>query len=1223
MQITQTKAVLFAVLCLTVITMQTIAGPVPRETWFPSGLDVVRDPLTGRLGVPEFYGETIVSGSANSPVIWQDPLTRDAHLYIGASNGGVYLRRYSFAEDRWSDRWIWVSRPGTGYTCSQSIGVLSISPDGRYLAVGEGNASNYQSLGVPGYSLQIGAIQPDGMIEWLETSSVAQAVLNLGFPIRSLHWQEQGLVATTWNQSQLYLGKNGQFVTGGTLLLVSQSDAGGIATATIAMYGSWNLMIDSITESANAPLLIAGHNTQPVSGSYSNLVGVVRPNGSVTPLSGTDFRNYLQGLETSQLKIARISLYPHLVDGVLTAFVGSYASSGGKDMISRIDRLTIDPLTYELIDFSGANVQGKIGTNQAANDGFYGNFSLSANPLDPQGLEVFSGGNAYGGINAYTYAGGLVGVGFGAKPASIDYLYGPLGSNGQIGDPSPGAPHADSRQITYYETPKGWSLVQSDDGGIWQLPLQAEGVRWWSSLSAPGLNTLENIASDWNSITKSVVAAYQDNAAAVGRFGSAYPYMQNVWMGDGQLAFFDDAEPTALGKFTSAYVSSYQYLASEAGNIQRIALDESGFFKSYDDIGMYLDFDGQVIPFSESFAFTSQNLPVPFSAPLAANAYRSGDIVMAGRFNVYETTGVDPRDLPDSLIFKPLFDWNADPEAPAQLNTYWVNSIDNQGSPQNTQVQTAFDSLYVGLQIAGPGGNDVRFSGIYGRKAGDTASLGPVYQAVLGAGPIVAIAHRPSQNQGDTVYWLQSGIPVGNGRSNNQAELSLNSAQMLGIHSANGQNRMIPLTELGLAFSPSDPYKAQSLVYVPAVNGHDEYLVIGSQEGAWIAPLNGSAEPASFTRMNWQGLPASTPPGSPNVTMKYDPQDDLLVTTQLGQGVWLYSFTGQVDPAKVSDQKLILTDTQLQQQAKPDLDKRGNQMNTGLFVQLNDHLMDPNKAYDVDLVFHDFAQWQNNLELLTPTVGAVGKTPASYNLLDDSGQARFHATLNNGQLSLPIHFEPGVTKMVITVNIKEFPEFVPSFSLNFTASLKGSSGSATGHLVLASGSPAYTVYIPSGRSVLDPFSPEFDPQNKSLPRFRYGSEKWVTGPIFHIPGEGYSDDDIVYVGTHGNKVKTGKGADLLYIDGNTTGPNQLSGGPGKNQFRLVSTYGDLPTEPQWVMDFKPSRDAIGLVGVTYEDLTFNNSPQGAELHVFGQRVGIFRNIGKQALKRKKNFIFYP
>ncbi|MCF7969256.1 MAG: hypothetical protein K9K68_08845, partial [Methylococcaceae bacterium] len=189
--------------------------------------------------------------------------------------------------------------------------------------------------------------------------------------------------------------------------------------------------------------------------------------------------------------------------------------------------------------------------------------------------------------------------------------------------------------------------------------------------------------------------------------------------------------------------------------------------------------------------------------------------------------------------------------------------------------------------------------------------------------------------------------------------------------------------------------------------------------------------------------------------------------------------------------------------------------------------------------------------------------------------------------------------------------------------LKGSSGSATGHLVLSSGSPAYTVYIPSGRSVLDPFSPEFDPQNKSLPRFRYGSEKWVAGPIFHIPGEGYSDDDIVYVGTHGNKVKTGKGADLLYIDGNTTGPNRLYGGPGKNQFRLVSTYGDLPTEPQWVMDFKPGRDAIGLVGVTYEDLTFNNSPQGAELHVLGQRVGIFRNIGKQALKRKKNFIFYP
>ena len=1196
-----------AALLLPLTSPQSLSAPVPKETWFPTGLDVIRDPLTGRLGVPEFYGDTVVSGSANSPVIWQDPVTKDALLYIGASNGGVYLRRYSYAEDRWSDRWTWVSRPGTGYTGAQSIGVLSISPDGRYLAVGQGNPSNLNDTGVPGNGIQIGAIQPDGSLLWLENSSEADSVLNQGFPIRSLHWHGQWLAATTWNLSESYLGRDGQFSPGGTVLIASQSAAGGLETVTERLQFGWNWMTDSVKTMPNGPLLAAGNNVLPAAGSYANAVGVFMEGGSVSPLAGSLYPTYLQGLDAKELKIARIAVHPQLVDGAIVAFVGAYAPKGN-ELISRIDRLLIDPLTYDLIDFTPGDVQGKIGTNQASNSGSYGNFSLSANPLDPLALSVFSGGNTYGGINAYTYSGGLVKVGFGSNPVSLDYLYGPLGSNGQVGDPPPGAPHADSRQITYYDTPNGRALIQTDDGGVWQLPLESEGIRWWSSLSAPGLNTLENTTVDWNATTNSVVAAYQDNAASVGSYGSPYPYMQNVWMGDGQLAFFDDARPTDLGRYTSAYVSAQQYLADQSG-INRIALDEAGLFRSYDNIGMYLNYKGETIPFSEKDFFELQKLNVPFHAPLATNAYRPNDIVMAGRLNVWETAAVDPSNLPDSLVFQPIIDYEEDSDNPADWLTLWVNALDNQGSPQAAQAKTAYDSLYVGLQIAGPGGKGIQFSGLYGRQAGATPTLAPLVQVPVDAGPILAIAHRPTVNQDDTVFWLQGGDTVNNF---NNVIVASSTVQSLGIHSPNGQTRFIPLTALGLEFSPSDAFKAQSLVYVPAVNGHGEHLVIGSQEGAWISALDANGEPGRFTRMNWQGLPEATPPGSLNVTMKYDPQDDLLVTTQLGQGAWLYSFSGQIEPAKVSAQKLILTDTVLQQQATPSLDKRGNQMNTGLFVQLNDKLMDPTQAYDVDLVFDDFAQWQNNLELLTPTGGAVGKTPASYNLLEASGQARFHASLNNGKLTLPIHLEPGVTKMAILVNIKEFPEIVPTFSLNFSATLRGSGDLATGHLVLSSGSPAYTVYIPGGRSLLDPFSPEFDPQNKdALPRF------------FHIPGLGYSEDDIVYVGTEGNKVKTGKGADLLYVDGNTTGINQLYGGPGKNQFRLVNVYRDMPNYAQSVMDFKPGRDTIGLVGVTYEDLTFKNSPQGAELYVSGQKVGVFRHIGKQALKRKKNFVFYP
>lgn len=1212
------RRVLFALATLTLplTSPQSLSAQstVPKKIWFSTGLDVIRDPLTGRLGVPEFLGDTVVSGSANSPVIWQDPATKDALLYIGASNGGVYLRRYSYAEDRWSDRWTWVSRPGSGYNGSQSIGALSISPDGRYLAVGEGNASNYSSYGVPGNGIHIGAIQPDGSLLWLENSSAANAILSAGSPVRSLHWQGQYLAATTWN-----LWSPDYPEQGGAVLIASQSETGGLETVSRNWQAGWNLVTDGVKAMPNGQILAAGNNPfASASGPYANKnrVGVIMGDGSVNSLEGTLYDTYLQGLDANQLTINRISVHPQMVDGFIVAFVGSYAvlkdGNEKKETISRIDRLVINPLTWDLIDFTIGNVQGKIGKDQAANVRTYGNFSLSANPLDPMGTNVFSGGNQYMTNNAFTTGGGLVQVGFGSNSVSLDYLYGPLRSNGQSGDPPPGQPHADSRQITYYDTPNGLALIQTDDGGVWQLPLQGEGIRWWSSLSAPGLNTLENTTVDWNATTNSVVAAYQDNAASVGNYGSPYPYMQNVWMGDGQLAFFDDAKATRVGQLTSAYVSSYQYLVSPSF-IQRTALDKAGLFKSYDLVDMYLTRQGETFPFSEKPWFDAQQLDIPFSAPLSTNAYRPNDVVMAGRFNVYETTAVDPKTLPNSLVFQPLIDDDLDSDSPSDQPTYWVNAIDNRGSPKSARARGAYDSLYVGLQIAGPGGKGVKFSGIYGRQAGVNPLLAPLVQVGQDAGPILAIAHRSTAKKGDTVFWLQGGNNVGN--LNNMA-VNPSKLQSLAIHSPNGQTRFIPLTDLGLEFSPSDSFKAQSLVYVPAVNGHGEHLVIGSQEGAWISSLNRNGEPGPFTRMNWQGLPEGTPPGSLNVTMTYDPQDDLLVTTQLGQGAWLYSFRGQIQPAKVSAQKLILTDTHLSQQVEPALDKRGTQLNTVLFVQLNDKLMDPTQAYDVDLVFDDFAQWKNNLEMLSLSGGALGITPPSFNLLDTSGQDRFNASLSNGKLTMPIHLKPGVSKMAISVNVKEFPKFVPTFSLNFSATLRGAGDSAAGHLVLSSGSPARTVYIPGGRSQLDPYSPEFNPQTTdALPRFIFGSKQRVSAPN--------SDDDIVYVGTKGTQVKTGKGADLLYVDGHTAGTNKLYGGPGKNQFRLVGSYQDIPEHAQSVMDFKPGRDTIGLVGVTYEDLRFRNSAQGAELYVFGQKVGIFRHIGKEALKRKKNFVFYP
>ena len=112
-----------------------VVTAILANTWIPSGNDYVIDGLWGRLGVQENFGETYISGATNGLTIKQTE--EKVFLYAGASNGGVHLRVYDKIADKWGDSWSWISKPGSGYTGSQSIGVLSISDDGKYLAVGQ------------------------------------------------------------------------------------------------------------------------------------------------------------------------------------------------------------------------------------------------------------------------------------------------------------------------------------------------------------------------------------------------------------------------------------------------------------------------------------------------------------------------------------------------------------------------------------------------------------------------------------------------------------------------------------------------------------------------------------------------------------------------------------------------------------------------------------------------------------------------------------------------------------------------------------------------------------------------------------------------------------------------------------------------------------------------------------------------------------------------------
>ena len=177
---------------------------IAANTWVPTGNDYIIDGLWGRLGVQEKFGETYVSGATNGLAIQE---TDDkVFLYAGAANGGIHLRVYDKNNDSWGDSWNWINKPGSGYEGSQAIGVLSISPNGEYLAAGQGNPSNGGALAAPSQGITIGKINENGSIDWLPVSDNALKSLE-NENIRSMEWVGDSLVALSYTGNPKLEGK--------------------------------------------------------------------------------------------------------------------------------------------------------------------------------------------------------------------------------------------------------------------------------------------------------------------------------------------------------------------------------------------------------------------------------------------------------------------------------------------------------------------------------------------------------------------------------------------------------------------------------------------------------------------------------------------------------------------------------------------------------------------------------------------------------------------------------------------------------------------------------------------------------------------------------------------------------------------------------------------------------------------------------------------------------
>jgi len=1016
--------------------------------WNKTGNDWIRDGLTGRLGAPKRFGDTIVSGATNAVAIRET--SGGSTIYIGSVNGGVYSRRYDKTTDTWEDQWTWISKPGSGYSGGQSIGALALSSDGQYLAVGQGNPSNYTGRGTPSSGIQIGKIAEDGAIEWLPITPETSEILK-GINIRSLEWRGSSVFATGWN-----IGAD--WNQGNIMSATVEGDQVKVAEKA----NNFNLQIE---QTPTGTLIAAGY--EPQSGNINNNIFSANADLGLDLLDGTRYSDYIQELNQGGYAITRIAAHPRLVDGKIILFVGSSL----KDAISRIDRLVFEPGNLELTDVSSFHAGNMIGTGQAGNLKYYGNFSLASDPFDTTGRSVYAGGNGYWLSPIATSiltTGGLVRVGFKADAThEATFLYGPHLENGKFeisreNPPSPGAPHADSRTISFYTGKDGPRLVQTDDGGIWQLRLEADphgsqpaNKAWWTSLTTDGLNTLEVMMADWGSQANIIASSYQDNAASLGYHGDAFA--TNLWVGDGEIAVIDDGGDGR--QKATGYLSGYWYLFF--GSMQKYAYNNQGFVKGMQYVDFYLqpELSRKPIPWNQTpeVLYYLEEMErreadslmgiAPFLLPFEENAYRQGSMVMIGRVNAYETI----RAKGNNLVFRPLLAEDTPLLTENKINKD-ITALDNQGSAGTGKISELYlatsDHTTNSVQILGRDESAFKAN----RKS---ASVRPLSfsnlseQDLSEAGAIIDIAHQPSESGNDRLYWLQGGESV-------LFSFGSPSHQVLRIGKEYQEVRTFSLEELGISADQSDPYGMQSVTYVPKNSIHGEKLVVAGLSGAWISDLDAEGMPEGFSAMNWSGLPESLAPGSYINNVKYEPGDDLLILNTLGQGNWIYSFSGELGDRPAPKELLILPNTTLPIQNKADLNKRGDQINQTIAFQLDGRLQSKDRATKTEIVLHQPERWRKFMEIVSPYHVYINdikdlrereRANDWVNLLRPKSLEYRGGYETENEIVMPFPFYPGISMFNLTINPKEYTK-PNTAKLDYTFRLADGSESITRTLTL-------------------------------------------------------------------------------------------------------------------------------------------------------------------------------
>ena len=799
-------------------------------------------------------GSGIASGAINSLAIKQDPTTKSGWLYAASVNGGLWSSKYNGETDGF-EPWQWQSN-SNDYIGSQSISKIEITQNQKWLIAGRGKPSNW--VGGSGNildPLQVAEILVDGSVRWLDNENGIQTNI-FDAPVTALESVDELIIIGTYNKG---------------LQVSSLNNTGKLQTITPA-YLDINPATDDSTEFNNIRSIAIGDSGRI----YAAVLGKGVYTISKQELANNKASTWSLLKDTNNLSLGKDNL--RLATGTDPA-TGEEIIFFGTSSKGRID--TINQTRFKNnglnIIWKSENVAGLIGSAQADDtNGGNGNFSFASDPTNHN--RVLAGGNSF---RPLASQGGLVAVTFGnGGDTKIERLFAQFNSNNS-------APHADSRDIIFLKTKNGYKIIESDDGGVYQKENNLSGK--WSGINQ-ALNTAEGYATDWSNIGNLAITAMQDNSVAIGSYNKK-PVWLNVYSGDGSIARFDDGI-SGSDQRTRAYYASQMYDEGKGlsvstygvnGNLEEIEYLNLNVIDEYGNIQEFKDYDyNWAIGRDKSY---------PFYQPVETSSYRAGDYVMAGKRNIYEQ--ISPHWLgsagemnlfpllPDTTESRTFTALAIGSNIPTKLNsstnwdTLFTAYSDHEGKTylfgrQSSESDKKLKQLYLPDSISITQDRHNLITGISFNPTDTTQ----IYTTISKWSMIYGEEFK--NKKGDRV--------IGKHPETN-ADFNADSYLAYTLDAGNtwqeikaGANSGIPKTA-----------NLQKVIYTPANSKLSAQIFVGGYGGVWVASIGADGKPGTFSGINFQGQAGDTGLELWNTDLKYDPVDDVIIASMMGQGAWILS----------------------------------------------------------------------------------------------------------------------------------------------------------------------------------------------------------------------------------------------------------------------------------------------------------------------------------------------